>query len=125
MSEVPFQNVLNWFDIPVTNLDRAMRFYGEILGVELQRYSTHTVEGALFPADGLSGTLLLGEGFIPSHQGSIVYLNGGADLNTVLERVADASGKVLLEKTMIPGNRGAFAYFEDTEGNRVGLHSPD
>ena len=124
MAEAPTHNVLNWFDIPVTNLDRAIRFYGDILGIELQRYGTSTIEGALFLVDGLGGTLLLGEGFIPSHQGSVVYLNGGADLNTVLERVSDAGGKVLLEKTMIPGNRGYFAYFEDTEGNRIGLQSP-
>ena len=123
MTDQPPHNALTWFDIPVTDLERAARFYGAILGVTLERYSAPRIEGALFPAPGLSGTLLRGEGFTPSHQGSVVYLNGGADLNAVLERVTAAGGRVLLEKAEIGGGRGFFAYFEDTEGNRVGLHS--
>jgi predicted enzyme related to lactoylglutathione lyase len=117
-------NAASWFDIPVADLDRAARFYGAILGLTLERYSGPGIEGALFPAQGLGGTLLSGEGFVPSHDGSVVYLNGAPDLNAVLERIPPAGGKVLLAKTAIPGNRGFFAYFEDTEGNRVGLHSP-
>ncbi len=119
----PVQNALNWFDIPVADLDRATTFYNEILGETLERYSGPGIEGALFPAPGVGGTLIQGEGFTPSYQGSIVYLSGGNDLNTVLNRVAGAGGRVLLEKTEIGGDRGFFAYFEDTEGNRVGLHS--
>ncbi len=89
----------------------------------LERYSGPGIKGALFPVSGLGGTLIQGEGFTPSYQGSIVYLNGGNDLNTVLNRITGAGGRVLLEKTEIGGDRGFFAYFEDTEGNRVGLHS--
>ncbi len=72
----PVQNALNWFDVPVTNLDRATAFYNEILGTTLVRYSSPGIEGALFPVPGLGGTLIQGEGFTPSYQGSIVYLNG-------------------------------------------------
>lgn len=120
----PLGNALNWFDIPVSDLDRAEAFYSEILGVVLERYSGPGIYGALFPAQGLSGTLIQGEGFTPSYQGSVVYLSGGDDLNTVLNRVLGAGGKVLQGKTEIGGDRGFFAYLEDTEGNRVGLHSP-
>lgn len=117
-------NAIAWFDIPVTDLDRASAFYGEILGGTLERYQGNGIEGALFPCGGpVCGTLLKGESFIPSHQGSVVYLGGGNDLDTVLSRVTGAGGKVLLPKTEIGGGRGSFAYFEDTEGNRVGLHS--
>lgn len=115
------QNVVSWFDIPVTDLDRAERFYSDILGVSLERYSATGIEGALFSA--LSGTLLLGEGFIPSHKGSVVYFDGGNDLNSILGRVTGAGGKVLREKTEIGGDLGYYAYFEDTEGNRIGLSS--
>lgn len=120
----PFGNSINWFDIPVSDLDRATTFYSEILDSTLERYEGNGIEGALFPCSGAAcGTLLKGESFVPSHQGSVVYLNGGSDLTTILSRVAGAGGKVLLEKTEIGGGRGSFAYFEDTEGNRVGLHS--
>lgn len=118
------ENAVNWFDIPVSDLDRATTFYSEILGATLERYSGPGIEGALFPCGGTAcGTLFKAEGFIPSHQGSVVYLNGGSDLGTVLSRVEGAGGKILLEKTEIGDGRGFFAYFEDTEGNRVGLQS--
>lgn len=125
MTEQPPRHMINWFDIPVSDLDRAARFYGDILGgVTLERYRTPQIAGALFPEGGVTGTLLQGEGFVPGHQGSVVYLNGGDDLNGILGRVAGAGGRVLLPKTEIGGGRGYFAYFEDTEGNRVGLQSP-
>lgn len=119
----PVQNAVSWFDIPVHDLDRATAFYNDILGTTLERYGGPGLQGALFPVPGVSGTLIQGEGFTPSHGGSVVYLNAGDDLNTVLNRVVGAGGKVLLDKTEIGGDRGFFAYFEDTEGNRVGLHS--
>ncbi len=117
------RDVINWFDIPVLDLNRATRFYEALLGVKLQRYEGPGLEGALFPAKGLSGTLLKASGFVPSHDGAVVYLNGGDDLSGLLGGVESAGGKVLLKKTEIPGGRGFFAYFQDSEGNRVGLHS--
>ncbi len=124
MTEIP-SNAISWFDIPVSDLDRAATFYGEILGAPLGRYEGSGITGALFPCGGAAcGTLIQGQDFIPSHQGSVVYLNGGSDLDTILNRVEGAGGKVLLGKTEIGGGRGSFAYFEDTEGNRIGLHSP-
>ncbi|MPV39078.1 VOC family protein [Georgenia subflava] len=123
MSDEARTDVVAWFDIPVTDLDRATAFYGAILQAELTRYSAPGIEGALFPTTGLSGTLLKGEGFVPSHAGSVVYLDGGDDLSTVLDRVEAAGGTVLLPKREIGGGRGYFAYFQDTEGNRIGLHS--
>jgi uncharacterized protein len=47
---------------------------------------------------------------------------GSRAFNDMLQRVEHAGGKILLPKTPISGDRG-FAYFEDTEGNRIGLHS--
>ena len=52
-----------------------------------------------------------------------VYLNGGSDLNNVLNRVETAGGQVLLAKTEIGEEHGFFAFFLDSEGNKVGLHS--
>lgn len=117
-------NVISWFDIPVEDLERAAAFYGRILEAELPTYEAGPgVSGALFPMTGVTGTLLKGAGFTPSHDGSVVYLDGGNDLDGILGRVEGAGGSVLLPKTEIPGGRGYFAYFRDVEGNRVGLHS--
>lgn len=117
-------NAINWFEIPVTDIERAKKFYGTIFGVELVDLDLDPeVKMAMFPAEnGVSGALLAGESYEPSYSGSLVYLNGGDDLKVVQDRVEAAGGKVLREKMSI-GENGFVAFFEDTEGNRVGLHS--
>ena len=79
---------------------------------------------ALFPADnGIGGALVKGEGSIPGEIGTLVYLNAGKDLNTVLNKIQDAGGHIILEKTLISEESGYFALFIDTEGNKLALHS--
>ncbi|HQZ11653.1 MAG TPA: VOC family protein [Devosia sp.] len=116
-------NIVNWFDIPVSDMDRAVSFYAAVIGQSLSRYSLPNLEGATFPETGVSGTLLKGTGFVPSTDGAVVYLDGGDDLAPMLGRAEKAGATVILPKTEIPGGRGFFAYFLDTEGNRIGLHS--
>ena len=60
---------------------------------------------------------------IPSKEGSKIYLNGNPDMNPVLERIESAGGKIMMPKTDIGGDNGYMAFFIDTEGNLVGLHS--
>lgn len=117
------ENLVVWFDIPVKNLGRAMEFYSKILGMKLQRME-QPMPWAMFPfAPGVaSGGLIESKETSPSKQGTTVYLNGGNDLAGPLSRVEAAGGKVLQKKTAI-GEHGFIAYIEDTEGNRVGLHS--
>lgn len=117
-------NALNWFEIPVSDIDRAKKFYGTIFETELSDFeATPGFKMAMFPAEGgVGGAIISGEGHKPSHNGSVVYLNGGDDLRVVQDRVEAAGGKVLQEKMSI-GENGFVAFFEDTEGNRVGLHS--
>ena len=71
---------------------------------------------------GIGGGIVQGEGYAPSTDGTLVYLNGGKDLSVPLGRVEAAGGQVLLPKTDI-GENGFTAYFLDSEGNKVGLHS--
>jgi predicted enzyme related to lactoylglutathione lyase len=116
-------NAINWFEIPVSNLDRAAKFYGTILGAEIQAQDMPGGQMGFLPSeDGVGGAIIKGEGYVPSQQGTLVYLNGGDDLNTVLNKVEGAGGKVLSPKTDI-GEYGFIAFFTDTEGNKVGLHS--
>jgi predicted enzyme related to lactoylglutathione lyase len=117
------ENLVVWFDIPVKNLKRAMEFYRKMLNVELQRME-QPMPMALFPFEpgAASGDLVESREISPSKQGTTVYLNGGKDLSGPLGRVEAAGGKILQKKTAI-GEHGFIAYFEDTEGNRVGLHS--
>lgn len=115
----------NWIEIPVVDMKRAKQFYGELLGVTLNEMQMGGNDYALFELKDRfnTGCLVKGNGYVPSHQGVVVYLNGGNDLSTVLGRVPKAGGKVLLKKTSLSKEAGHIAYFADTEGNKVGLHS--
>ena len=60
---------------------------------------------------------------IPAMTGSTIYLNANPDLSLILEKVQLENGRVLMPKTLIDEQTGYMAFFEDTEGNRIGLHS--
>jgi predicted enzyme related to lactoylglutathione lyase len=115
----------NWIEIPVVDMKRARKFYAELLGVVLNEMPIGSNEYALLELKDRfnTGCLVKGDGYVPSMQGVVVYLNGGDDLSPVLIRVEKAGGKVLLKKTFLSKEAGHIAYFADTEGNKIGLHS--
>ena len=114
---------INWFEIPVTNLERAVSFYSTVLDTELGEIPgpQGTPLKVFMGAQGPSGALMSGEGYTPGASGPLVYL-GCDDINAVLERVAGAGGEVLQEHMPI-GEYGAIGLFIDSEGNRVALHA--
>lgn len=119
------QNMINWFEIAAADLSRAKKFYGHILGIELKEVDMFGSKMAFFPADGdnVSGALVQGADYTPSADGSLIYLNGGNDLDTMLSKVEVAGGKVFVPKTQISPEMGYFAVFMDSEGNKMALHS--
>lgn len=119
-------HVATWFEIPVTNMERAKNFYQQVMDASFKDDEMNGYQMAIFAADegAVSGMLMLGEHYQPTQTGAVIYLNGGADLNTRLERVVAQGGAVLLPKTPIgDGECGYFALFVDSEGNRIGLYS--
>jgi len=114
-------HAIQWFEIPVTDLDRATAFYEAIFSLTLERMELGTPV-AVFPADedGVGGALSLDDRE-PSDQGSLVYLTAPNGLQTALDRVPGAGGEVLLPRTDIGDDYGYYAYIKDTEGNKVGL----
>lgn len=118
-------HLVNWVEIPVTNMKRAVGFYGALLEIGLDRMKLGPNEYAIFAVQDKfnTGALVQGDGYVPGMEGTVVYLNGGKDLAKVLARVKRAGGKVILEKTFLSKEAGHIAFFKDTEGNRVGLHS--
>ena len=116
---------LNWFEIPVDDFRRGVDFYNKILDCKMYESVIMGNEMAFFPMEdpGIGGALIKSDDQKPSMDGTMVYLNGGENLNTILDRVEDAGGKVLVPKMKISDEIGHFAIFKDTEGNRVALHS--
>jgi predicted enzyme related to lactoylglutathione lyase len=115
------------FEVPVDDVERAKKFYVDVFGWEM------------FPPDPvmkyqLAGTTTVNEKQMPSEPGSI---NGGIikregamkhpiitlqvdDIEAALESVKKHGGKVTTKK-MPAGSMGFMAYFEDSEGNVMGL----
>jgi predicted enzyme related to lactoylglutathione lyase len=119
-------SVINWFDIPATNFERAVRFYETVLGVSLIRENMLGAQMGIFPAKPgeATGAVLSRDGVTPGTTGSTIYLKAGNDLSMALERVEIAGGKIVHPKTFIKEGWGYFAIILDSEGNTVGLQSP-
>jgi hypothetical protein len=118
--------LISWFEIPALDLNRASAFYESILAVTLNRGDMGPASLAVFPYDrdtATGGCVMTIPGFKPSLEGSVVYLDAGNSLDTVLARIVPSGGAILLPRTELPGNMGVYAQFRDTEGNRVGLYA--
>lgn len=116
------KDTLSWFEIFVTDMKRAQGFYEQLLDRKLRAETFNGEPNAIFPAEGLKGSLVKREGRQPSADGALVYLDCTGQLDAVLGRVAKAGGRVLVPKTDI-GPPGFIAVIADTEGNQVGLHA--
>lgn len=120
-------NTINWFEIPVIDFERAKAFYQAIFQVHLLEMEIGDVKLAMFPSEmgsgKVSGALCIGEGYTPSKAGTLIYFNGNPDLQNILDRVTAAGGTVTLQKTQVNPEIGYMAFFNDTEGNRLALHS--
>jgi predicted enzyme related to lactoylglutathione lyase len=83
------------------------------------------VKMGMFPNDGkgIFVQLIHGSDYKPSDHGTIVYLNGGDDLQEVASKIEANGGKIIVPKTEIGPEMGFYAMFSDSEGNRLGLHS--
>ena len=116
------QNPVAWFEIPVTNMARAKAFYEHVLGTSLEPMQMGPADMAMFPsAQGPAGCLIKTDGYTPSHAGTLVYF-AVTDIKGTLAKAEGRGGKTLLPRMDI-GDFGFVAHFEDSEGNRVALHS--
>ena len=115
-----------WFEIPATDLDRAVAFYERIFAKTLKRESMAGIDMGVFPYErpATGGAVVKGPAYRPSEDGKgpVVYVAADGEIDAILSRVAAAGGKVALPKSALPGI-GAIAHIIDTEGNRIGLHA--
>ncbi len=118
-------NAINWFEIPVTDFTRAKKFYETLYDAEIMEMPFPGGRYGVLPCDmqnGVGGGIVQRDEFTPSDKGTVVYLNGGEDLNIPLAKIENAGGKIVMPKTSI-GENGFMALFIDCEGNKVALHS--
>ena len=118
-------NPVSWFDIQVSDLERAKTFYQKVFDIELIDLPQEWGKQALFPFEqdkaNISGALVEKENRGTTNNSTIVYF-ASEDCITEQSRVEKAGGKILTPKTAI-GEFGFIAILMDTEGNSIGLHS--
>ena len=121
------ENALNWFEIAVNDMKRAKKFYEAVFEMDMMQREMVGMSMAFFPTDDstgkVSGALVKSEIHTPGNAGALIYLNGNPDLALPLGRVKSAGGQVAMAKTFVSDEVGFMAFFIDSEGNRVGLHS--
>jgi predicted enzyme related to lactoylglutathione lyase len=120
---LPMTPAMTYFEIPVTDMDRAVQFYTSVFGVSLTREIVDGYDMALFPPAedgwGASGALAKGDVYVPSKTGAILYFRV-ASIDDILARATAAGADILYPKKDI-GDLGYVAEIEDSEGNRIAL----
>lgn len=120
-------NALNWFEIAVNDLARAQKFYETVFKISMEPMDFPQMKMRGFPGDAMNGkvggALVKSDMHKPSATGAVIYLNGNPDLADALSRVEKAGGKIIMPKTQITPEIGYMAFFTDTEGNTVAMHS--
>jgi predicted enzyme related to lactoylglutathione lyase len=118
-------NPVNWFEIPVVDMEKARKFYESVFGINLSMNEMGPMKMAWFPmsqnSPGSTGSLVKAEGYMPSNKGVIVYFSV-IDIEATLKTINASGGKTLMPKTQI-GEYGFVAHFEDCEGNHLALHT--
>ena len=122
MTSTP-DNFVVWTEIPVTDLQRAIKFYNQVFNTELKLDETGPNPMAIFPTaneTGVAGHLYPGT---PARDGtgSTIHMIVPDQLEAALERVTTAGGEVQADPIAIPPGR--FAYCRDLDGNSIGLFS--
>lgn len=124
--ETPKSNVVGWFEIPTTDMDRAVKFYETVFDFKLRREKMGDLDMAWFPfnMEAYGSLVFLPDFYKPSGEGTVVYLTANSgDLAKEMSRVEAAGGKVMMEKKKISEEHGYMGLFTDSEGNRVAMYS--
>lgn len=118
---------ISWFEIPVSDMVRAQKFYQTVVGTDFKSFQFGTEEHRVFAYDrengATGGALVPRRGGEQHGTGPIVYVTLKDSVSEGLARVPAAGGQVVTPRTELPNGAGAFAVILDSEGNRVGLHA--
>lgn len=114
-----------YFEIPVTDLKRAINFYATVFNFTFEEELFDELEIAYFPFSkdnkGITGALVRGEIYKPTLEGVLLYL-GTNDIKNTLDKAQSLGAEILYDINTHTELGFAVAEFKDSEGNRIGLH---
>jgi predicted enzyme related to lactoylglutathione lyase len=117
-------NPVVYFEIPALDLERACDFYSKVFETTLTKDIVDGYQMAFFESSndsfGATGALVVGDVYVPSHQGCFLYF-GVESIDETVARALEHGGSVLYLKKS-NGDLGFVAEIQDTEGNRIALH---
>ncbi|MDP3313987.1 VOC family protein [Lutibacter sp.] len=124
-------NIGCWFEIPVENMDRAVKFYETVFNFKINVQNFGELLMGWFPlaedknAPNTGGSLIYNPTYYkPGTNGTLIYLASQTnDVSDELGRVEAAGGKVIVSKKIISEEIGYMGAFIDSEGNRIAVHS--
>lgn len=118
---------ISMFEIPATDISRAVNFYQIILDIKIEKMDVEGMKMGILPYENqtVTGVIIQADGYKPSADGVTIYLNGGDNLQVILDKVEKNGGKIIAPKTAHADGRGFFAIFIDSEGNKMALNSPN
>jgi uncharacterized protein len=114
------KNRITWTELPVSDMDRAKKFYRKVFGTTFSDMDIGKITYAVFDSSFVA--LVKGKGYKPSKTGTLIYFNAAPDMKPILRRVEKCGGRVVMEKTYFSKDAGFVSYFVDSEGNKVGLN---
>jgi predicted enzyme related to lactoylglutathione lyase len=121
------KSYISMFEIPATDISRAVNFYQAILDISIETMEVEGMQMGILPYEGqmVTGVIIKADGYTPSADGVTLYLNGGDNLQIILDKVEKNNGKIVMPKTAHADGSGYFAIFLDSEGNKMALNSPN
>lgn len=121
------KSFISIFEIPATDISRAVNFYQSILDIKIEKMEFSETQMGIFPYEEqmVTGVIIKAEGNKPSANGVTIYLNGGDNLQIILDKVVKNGGEIIVPKSLHADESGYYALFLDSEGNKMGLHSPN
>lgn len=125
--EKDMQSYISMFEIPATDILRAINFYEALLDIKIEKMDVEGMQMGILPYEGqmVTGVIIQEDGSKPSADGVTLYLNAGEDLQVVLDRVEKNGGQIIVPKKAHADESGYFAVFIDSEGNKMALNSPN
>lgn len=129
---------LMWFEIPATDFFRATLFYHKVFNIKINEIELNGIRHGIFELKNgqVSGAIV--ETHDKIGNGPVLFFDGTPSIYDLEKKIEANGGKIIVPKTLIknqtsdgqsilPKNyinkkdNGYFAYFMDTEGNKMGL----